>query len=56
MICRTQDDGWVAFFTDDGETEVFRVKPPDGGFTMAELEQFMEYLKRDAAKREVGPS
>lgn len=56
MIFIKQTDGWCVFYADDGETELGRFKPPSNGFTMAELEQFIEHLKREAKQREVGLS
>jgi hypothetical protein len=55
MIRIDQPDGWIVFYDDDGATEIGRIKPPPN-FTMAELEQFIEFFKRDAAKRSAGPS
>lgn len=55
MIRISQPDGWVAFY-DDESKELFRVLPPPEGFTVADLEKFIEYLKRDVKQREVGPS
>lgn len=55
MICINQPDGWIVFYADDGETEVGRFKPPPN-FTMADLDQFIEHLKREAKRKEHGPS
>jgi hypothetical protein len=55
MICITQPDGWTVFYADDGETEIGRVKLPDG-CTAAELERFIDHVKREAARKAHGPS
>lgn len=55
MICINQPDGWTVFYADDGETEIGRVKmPPD--VTSAEIDLFVEHLKREAKRKEHGPS
>jgi hypothetical protein len=46
----------VTYYSDDMERVLFEVTLPEGGFTLAELELFIEHLKREEAKREVGPS
>ncbi len=51
MICRQLDARTHQFLEDDGETEVARVVLPEGGCTIAELERFLEYLKREAKLR-----
>lgn len=56
MIRRAEPDGWIVFYADDGETEVGRFKPPADGMTVAELDLFIEHLKREAKRRDVGPS
>lgn len=55
MIVR-HDDGWTVFYDGTGDREIARVKFPEGGCTMAELELFIDHLKREAKLREVGPS
>lgn len=39
-------DGWLVIL-DEGGREVARVKPPDGGFTEDDLNQFMAHLRRN---------
>ncbi len=58
MIVVKHPDGWVVFYDDkdDGETELFRVSLPEGGCTAAELEKFVDYIRREVIRREVGPS
>jgi hypothetical protein len=51
-----KEDEWLVFYADDQETEIGRIKPPEGGFTTAELEQFIEHIKCEARKKEHGPS
>lgn len=52
---RTEGE-WIVLYADDHETELGRIRPPSNGFTQAELEQFIEHLKREAKQKEHGPS
>ena len=42
MTVTKTDDGWLVFVI--GDREVIRVKPPNGGFTQAELESFKRHI------------
>lgn len=52
---RHEADGWIVFTRDDG-TEMFRVQPPTGGFTLADVEALKRHLLKLINQREVGPS
>ena len=55
MIVR-KDGDWLIYLQDDGATEIIRVKPPKGGFTMAEWEKFVDHLKKELQAMELGPN
>lgn len=53
MIARREDE-WLVYYCDDGVTELIRVKPPKGGFSMAEWEKFIAHLKKELQAKELG--
>lgn len=57
MIVRKTADGTIVFYEEvDGEEhEKLRVKMPKD-ITMAEIEQFIEYLKKEVEKNQHGPN
>jgi hypothetical protein len=56
MIFRRLDERTIVIVADDQETEIGRMALPRGGCTSAEIEQFIEHLKRETARKEHGPS
>jgi hypothetical protein len=58
MIIIKHPDRWFVFYDDqdDGERELFRVQLPEAGCTQAELEKFLDHIKREVQQRETEPS
>lgn len=56
MIVRKMPTGELVFLDEKGEREIFRVRPPKEGFTIAELEGFIERLKKEVKVKEIGPN
>lgn len=52
MISRKEGD-WIVFY--EGDEERFRCKLPKD-VTMAEIERFIEHLKKIAKEKEAGPN
>lgn len=43
MRTKHLDDGWIAIM--DGKREVIRLKPPEGGFSLADLRALRRHLE-----------
>jgi hypothetical protein len=56
VIFRRLDARTIAIVADDQETEIGRVVLPEGGCTSAEIERFIDHLKREALRKDLGPS
>lgn len=56
MHLRRLDERTVIIVGEDQETEIGRITFPEGGVTLAEMDLFIEHLKREARAKEHGPS
>ena len=56
MIIRRIDNRTLVILAKDHETEIGRVVLPEGGASIAEIERFIDHLKREALRKAPGPS
>jgi hypothetical protein len=51
LVVRERSDGWIDLVEQDTGRAILSVKPPEGGFTVEEVERFRTHLLQLVAEK-----